>query len=80
MQILLTESEYKALNERALIGDQAPKGEDLQEFCTMVANRLPLKTHDNEPWGCILTEEEEWYCDECPAQNFCPHPNKNWSK
>ena len=44
-----------------------------------------------KPWGCILTVEKkakakgntyyhDWYCDQCPVQNICPHPHKSWSK
>lgn len=45
-----------------------------------------------KPWGCILTYEAEakakgehyyhddWYCDQCPVQDICPHDWKSWSK
>ena len=65
-----------------------------QKRCTDIANTLPIywgwmgETDDPKPWGCIITADEEagpdhygnWYCDQCPAQNECPYPNKKWSE
>ena len=86
MQYLLNEEEYAALNNRIKNLEQTHVSLT-QEFCTLVANTMPVKTWLNDgnptPWGCTLTQEQEcneWYCDECPAQKFCPNPNKHWSK
>jgi len=54
----------------------------LQDLCTRVANNEPVKEgwYKGKPWGCILTEEGEWYCDDCPVQDICPHDYKEWSQ
>lgn len=82
MQYILTEDEYKELLDKRMERNQAAE-EALQKFCTRVANEMPVKFWDNEeakPWGCMLDKEYEWCCDECPAQDFCPYPHKEWSK
>ena len=87
MQYLLTKEEYSELQKRA--SEAAKHAVTLtQEFCTLVADTMPIKFWDNkEPqaWGCILTVRKEsggndWYCDECPAQEFCPYLYKSWSQ
>lgn len=85
MQYILTEDEYqKLLNTGKKREDLNQK--ELQDFCTRVANELPIKFWNNKeakPWGCLLTyggQDQEWYCDECPAQDVCPYPYKEWSK
>jgi len=86
MQYLLTYAEYNALESAAEKGRKGPTKRELQEFCTRVANEMPVRWTWGEgkdtpkPWGCILTVKREWYCDECPARRLCPHDNKNWSK
>lgn len=83
MQYLLTEDEHKELMRevktwRALRFSM----EDLQKFCTIVADRMPVKvpwSDAERPWGCIITKNDG-YCDQCPAKMICPHPDKEWSK
>jgi hypothetical protein len=82
MQYLLSKEEYDRLMAQATSNSTMPSKAKLQSFCTMVANKLPILYWNNEepmPWGCYLTEEEEWYCDKCPCQEVCPAP-KSWSK
>lgn len=84
MQYILTESEYNDLRiERDLKinFDQ----EKLQTLCTKIANEMPVlwgwsKDEKPKPWGCMLTSEEEWYCDSCPVKEICPYQFKEWSK
>lgn len=88
MQYILTEQEYKDLTEAARLGRRAPSKKDLQEVCTNLANSMVLKSgwKKGKVWGCILSVkknsdcDDEWYCDECPAQGVCPYPNKSYSK
>ena len=82
MQYLLTEEEYwelKSKNEKAAEKLKAT----IQDLCTRVADNEPVDVYWNEeakePWGCILTKKDEWYCDKCPVQKACPH-GKNYSK
>lgn len=83
MQYLLTETEYEALVAEAK-KVKASRTTTLQTFCTRVANELPVdwgwtEGAPKKPWGCILTNQD-WYCDECPAQDVCPYTAKRWSK
>lgn len=81
MQYLLTEAEYDAM-KAAAARHQAKANEELQQFCRRVANELPVKFRgrpEAKPWGCII-DNGDWYCDECPAQEVCPYPHKEWSK
>lgn len=83
MQYILTQEELDGLHKRAKIGDEAPSKESLQSFCTMVADKLPLEEgwQKGVPWGCILTKgNDDWYCDDCPAQEICPYKYKSWSQ
>lgn len=82
MQYILTEDEMEVFRERAMRGDSAPDKVKLQELCTLVADNVPVKDgwYKGKVWGCILTNKDEWYCDDCPAQELCPHPHKEWSK
>ncbi len=83
MQYLLTEKEYQQLNADAEAGRAAPSQEDLQKFCTIVADTMPAGVDwigKDKPWGCILTVKNEWYCDSCPARLICPQQFKSWSK
>lgn len=82
MQFLLTEKEYSDLLRRAEKGDKLPNKEDLQELCTKAANSIILESGwmKGKTWGCILTEEGEWYCDDCPAGKVCPYLHKEYSK
>lgn len=83
MQYLLTAEEYQTLLNRKEIYTRQ-QAEELQKFCTLVADTMPIVTWMNDrkptPWTCILTTKSEWYCDECPARKVCPHPSKEWSK
>lgn len=83
MQYILSEEEYKRLKAEK----EAPviaRKKALQKLCTDAANSIVLKSgwRKGHVWGCILDKESgnEWYCDECPAQEFCPYPSKHWSK
>ena len=83
MQYLLSEEELKNLVDRKE-QNILKATRELQEFCTLAANHIPVAgwgdDYKPEPWGCILTNKGEWYCDECPALKFCPHPEKEFSK
>lgn len=83
MQYLLTEEEYLVHIQNKEKLDDLPSKEALQIFCTWVANNTPvLFWGRKEPkiWGCMLTEDDEWYCDECPSRKICPYEYKGWSK
>lgn len=86
MQYLLTEVEFRELNQLAESGIKSPTKDELQKFCTRVADEMPIRWTWGEgqltpkPWGCILTATHEWYCDQCPAKDLCPHEHKEWSK
>lgn len=84
MKYILDEHEFEKLQKDAAKGNRRPSNEELQELCTMVADKLPITvswmSSPPAPWGCILTVEEEHYCDECPVQRYCPYPYKNYSK
>jgi len=84
MQFLLTQEELTELTKKAQSRvDLGFSLEELQTFCSFVADRLPIHRDWNpeakEPWGCILTSKTE-YCDACPARQICPHKDKSWSK
>lgn len=83
MNYLLTQEEYDALRTRQSI-HTTEQVQALQAFCTRAANEWPIKLWGNAEattWGCILTPESSpGYCDECPANEVCPHPHKEWSK
>lgn len=80
MQYLLTEKEYLDLTEKR---PESHK-KTLQQLCTMVADYMPVNAGwrpvEPSPWGCILSQKGEWYCDACPVQKLCPQPSKSWSK
>lgn len=83
MMYVLTAEEYSDLLERKAAHDGIERAK-LQAVCTKVADELPIVTWKNDgkpsPWGCILTKGCDWYCDECPVREICPHPHKEWSK
>lgn len=91
MQYLLTDTEYNELVERGRYR-KASLDANLQAFCTRIANELPISGwHANyggkdgkKPWGCIITEaktnNQDWYCDDCPSKEICPYEGKEWSK
>lgn len=86
MQYILTEEEYNALAvKKAWKTGLNVTEKKLQELCTKIANEMPVKwgwpsVSEPAPWGCILTEEQEWYCDKCPVQAICPCSDKEWSQ
>lgn len=84
MQYLLTDSEYRKLEEKSERVRKLPSEADLQKLCTKIADTMPVdagwRDKEPSPWGCILTNKHEWYCDKCPVQDICPLDHKNWSK
>ena len=80
MNYLLTKEEYDELTARQRQRTEKEVTE-LQEFCTMVAEQLPVQWWGTtvKPWGCILNSTIK-YCDRCPSQKVCPYPGKEWSK
>ena len=83
MQYLLTQTEYTELRWAANRNKRQPDHDVLQDFCTRVANELPVKVRcgsevRTRPWGCVITNGG--YCDQCPAKEVCPHDGKGWSK
>lgn len=87
MQFILTQQEMDILKEAAERKDIIDKGK-LQEFCIYVANNMPVKNSNIEggdetykqPWTCLITSKIEWYCDNCPCLEVCPHDEKEFSK
>ena len=86
MQYILTEEEFNHLQAQAKKADRFRINDtQLQELCSEIANNMPVvwgwgSEAEVKPWGCILTESGEWYCDQCPVSKICPHPHKEWSK
>jgi hypothetical protein len=81
MMYILTQEEFDALQEKnRKITEEAQKV--LQDLCTRVANSEPVKKgwYAGKPWGCILSTDDEWYCDDCPVRKVCPHRYKRLSK
>ncbi len=82
MQYILTEDEYKTL-KGAVTAEKNKLQRTLQSLCTEVANHKPIKFWSNRdaiPWGCILDNDDDWMCDECPVRKLCPYEFKQWSK
>lgn len=86
MQYILTAQEYDELH-RDKQRRTAEQTVELQKLCTLAAQHIPIVMEwaDDKtprPWGCILgpREQHPGYCDDCPAQNVCPHPYKEWSQ
>lgn len=81
MMYILTQEELDDLKNKK--ADQRIAEETvLQDLCTRVANSEILTEGwmKGETWGCILSTDNEWYCDDCPVQGQCPYPYKAWSK
>lgn len=89
MQYILSEEEYTAL--KATQSTQLKLGQKkLQTLCSKICDTMPVNwgwgAPDPKPWTCILTQPkdndymQEWYCDNCPVTEICPHPCKEWSK
>lgn len=83
MQYILSQEEYDALIEEKENHIQMSNAQ-LQKLCTKIADEMPVKWGwggpDPKPWGCLITQDDEWYCDKCPVQEICPHEWKSWSK
>lgn len=88
MQYILSEEEYRKLTNNRINALEARRQltsleNKLQTLCTKVANEMPIMFWDNtkpQPWGCILSKDCEWYCDECPVKDICPSDAKTFSK
>lgn len=82
MQYILSQEEMDEQLGKLAALERLPSVAELQKFCTFVAENLILTSgwRKGHVWGCILTTDREWYCDECTARKICPHPNKHWSK
>lgn len=84
MKYILTEEEYEKLKKDQL-GVSILKSKKFQEFCTLAANKIPVKRPWDEngeketPWGCIINNADVVYCDLCPAIKFCQYEHKNVS-
>lgn len=84
MQYVLTQAEYDELRTKQKL-DLKLKKDQLQQLCTQIADTMPVTVSwfyegKPTPWGCMLTAQEQWYCDECPVQDICPLDHKAWSK
>lgn len=82
MQYILSEEEWDKHIEKVRVLELLPSVEELQKFCTFVSDNVVLTEgwRAGHVWGCILSSDREWYCDDCPATKVCPYPNKHWSK
>lgn len=84
---LYTKDEWDAAHE-AFHQAFKKSQETIQRLCVDVAMLKPIsvswrKDDPPEPWGCILDPNpatNPTYCDECPVQDDCPYPRKEWSK
>lgn len=81
MKYLLDEDELAALRSQNKLFAAAHSA-TLQDLCTRVANSEVLTEGwaKGKPWGCILTNKNLEYCDECPVKDVCPYEWKEWSK
>ncbi len=85
MQYILDEEEMEEVRKLRKKVTDLPDLVTLQDVCTKAANEWPsFKGWDGDeeptPWGCIITEKYEHYCDKCPVQKICPYPWKEYSK
>jgi hypothetical protein len=82
MKYILDQAEFDALKSEQKRKRQI-SDKKLQDLCTKIANEMPVKFWGREeatPWGCKITDTDEWYCDECPVQEICPHEQKSYSQ
>lgn len=85
MQYILSQDEYDELLSKRDIKFNITK-KQLQTLCTTIADTMPIKLNWGPwkeaplPWGCILTVDQEWYCDSCPVKKICPNEHKESSK
>lgn len=83
MQYILSQEEYDDLVYQSKKAKSLPSEEELQKFCTLVADTLPITVKWSDeiaPWRCILSVDYEWYCDQSPSRKICPHKYKHYSK
>jgi hypothetical protein len=85
MMYLLTQEEFTRLKTARNSEAIEMQKSKLQTLCTKIADTMPIEwgwgaDPDPKPWGCILSESEEWYCDQCPVQEICPYTAKSFSK
>lgn len=82
MQYILSQEEYDEFIRIKAELKRLPTVQYLQDFCTYVANSIPMKRKysDPTPWICVLSTDEEHYCDGCPCVDICPLEHKGWSK
>lgn len=86
MQYILTEKEYQEIVEYKE-KELKEKDDIINKLCQDVCNYKPItgdwgkweEEPNKHPWGCIHSQDEEWYCDECPVQDYCSLPH-NWSQ
>ena len=86
MKYILTQKEYNELRQAQKVRIGLKK-EKLQQLCTKIANEMPVVWGRNgpdpkplKPWGCIIDNQDEWYCDLCPVIDICPNKHKEFSK
>lgn len=85
MQYVLSQEEMAEVEALKHKMKELPPVDKLQKMCTKIANEWPtFKGWDGKskahPWGCIITSDEEWYCDKCPVITICPYKWKSFSK
>ena len=85
MQYILSEEEMEEVRQLRAKMKTLPDVGKLQEMCTKIADECPTwrgwdGKAEPSPWGCALSSDDEWYCDECPVQDICPREWKSWSK
>jgi len=81
MQYLLTEEEYskiKCAHETTvnILTNQ------INCLCQRIADTEPFEHPSGiiEPYKCIKSIGADWYCDNCPVQQWCRYEYKRWSK
>jgi hypothetical protein len=84
MQYILSKEELDEL-KHAKSMKEIIEVDKVQELCSKIANEMPVQHEWScdktpRPWDCIITEEDEHYCDDCPVNEICPYDDKEWSK
>ena len=90
MQYILTQEEYKALQNKDADVQLDLKNE-IADLCQEVASLRHVSNNfngvkTNTPYGCIrnvhLSNEwpRAWYCDDCPVRTICTFTGKEYSK
>lgn len=85
MQYILDEVEMEEIRELRAKMQKLPSIINLQKMCTKIANEWAVwrgweGKSDPTPWGCVITYDEGWYCDNCPVRSICPKEYKPLSK